>query len=101
MPERIYDDGYGKLLLKDEKGRLVVAEIGSVNYDTGLIKLNSFKPLAADDNVIGVTVLPSHDDIVTKNNQILSLSTLDVSITMIDDASVISGSTVNPDYTKY
>ena len=70
---RIYDDGYGKLLLKDEKGRLVVAEIGSVNYDTGLIKLNSFKPLAADDNVIGVTVLPSHDDIVTKNNQILSL----------------------------
>jgi hypothetical protein len=95
----IIDDGAKNLQLREvATNRLVNRQIGKINYDSGVLTINELNPKSASDNMIEITVIPKHNDIVTKTNQIISLAAADITIQMIDDSSQFSGTTRNPNY---
>ena len=86
------EDGVMRIIRLENAKKIVVnANIGSVNYITGLITLKAFKPTAIVGNNIEVTVDPEINDVVPKREQIIDISQSDVTINMVDVASVKSG----------
>jgi len=86
------EDGVMRIIRLENARKIVVnANIGSVNYITGLITLKAFKPTAIVGNNIEVTVDPEINDVVPKREQIIDISQSDVTINMVDVASVKSG----------
>ena len=85
-------DGVMRIIRLENAKKIVVnANIGSVNYVTGLITLKAFKPTAIVGNNIEVTVDPEINDVVPKREQIIDITQSDVTINMVDVASVKSG----------
>ena len=69
------DDGLGTLqIIKQSNGTLQVVEsnIGSVNYDDGIVSINSFKVSAFEGAAISVTAQPANRTIKSDKNIILS-----------------------------
>jgi hypothetical protein len=94
----IIDKGTGRLVLSEVgTGREVIRDIGSVDYDTGILTIR-LNPKSASDNIISITVVPKHRDVVTNTNQILSLASENITIQMVDDSSSGQGTTTNPNY---
>ena len=86
------EDGVIRIIRLENAKKIVVnANAGSVNYVTGLITLKAFKPTAIVGNNIEVTVDPEINDVVPKREQIIDITQSDVTINMVDVASVKSG----------
>lgn len=68
----------------------VVADIGTVDYDTGRITLNTFKPEAFMDGgtTLKLTAIPAEQDILSLRTQIITIREEDVSISLIDDNAI-------------
>lgn len=65
----------------------LVSNIGSVNYETGKITLNSFAPdsFADGGNTLKLTAFPKDFDILPLRTQVITILDTDVSVTLIDD----------------
>lgn len=80
----IEDDGSGKLRIVKEEGNFhyVIKEIGTVNYNTGEIKLINFAPDLYEGNYFKIYVTPKNKDIIGSRNEILSIEPDEVLVTV-------------------
>lgn len=78
------DDGAGKLRIVREEGNFhfVVREAGTVNYNTGEIKLINFTIDSFDGNYLKIYVSPENKDIIGSRNEILSIEPDEVLVTV-------------------
>lgn len=76
----IEDDGLGvmRIVTTRDTGRKVVREIGTVDYDTGVIKLNNFSMESYSGTFFKVYVAPRSKDITSTQNTILNIVDADV-----------------------
>jgi hypothetical protein len=65
----------------------VIANAGTVDYDAGLVEVNSFAPTAYSDIQMKVTVTPDRLDVIPVREQILLMSSNDATVTVIGEAS--------------
>ena len=82
------DDGMGNINLNiviGETEQTYVSKIGSINYEKGIIKINSVKINWYEGDTIDFIVLPQNNDIVPQRNQILSIDMMDLKIAVQDD----------------
>ena len=94
--------GYPKCFLEENNGIIriyrqsgtqnvgVLANAGTINYDTGTVVLNSFAPQAFADGgtTLKLTAVPRDLDILPLRNQIISIRPEDITISLIDDNSI-------------
>ena len=94
--------GQSNCFLDDNNGiirvfRTIVGEnvgvnpnVGTVNYNTGVITLNNFNPTAFADgtSTLKITAIPRDKDILPLRNQILRILSSDIDITLIDDKTI-------------
>ena len=59
--------------------------VGTINYETGLIGLVGFAPASITGSIFEITCIPASSDIIPKNNQILIIEPTDVTLKMITD----------------
>jgi len=80
----IEDDGRGKLRLMSVSGaeHNMVKEIGTINYNEGILTLNNFKPTNLLGNNIKIYAKPKSKDIFSKTNSILSIKEEDINISV-------------------
>jgi hypothetical protein len=66
----------------------VVANAGTLNYDTGKIILNAFAPTAFADggSTLKLTATPRDLDILPLRNQIITILDADIDVTVVDDS---------------
>lgn len=76
----IEDDGLGvmRIVTTKDAGRKVVREIGTVDYDSGVIKLNNFSMESYPGTFFKVFVSPRSKDITSAQNTILNIVDADV-----------------------
>ncbi len=80
------DDGYGIINLFTSVGGsqvLVASNIGTVDYDTGILSLNStFVPVGyVSNDYISITAKPSDQDVLARENTIITIDSFDDSVT--------------------
>jgi hypothetical protein len=94
--------GYSQCYLEDNGGLIriyrkvgttnvgVVANVGTIDYYTGTIILNDFKPTSfADGGVeLRVTAIPATSDILPLRGQIITIRDSDINLTLIDDNAI-------------
>lgn len=68
----------------------IIANAGTIDYDTGTITLNSFSPSEFTDGgtTLKLTAIPRDPDILPLRTQIISIREEDVAITLIDDNAI-------------
>lgn len=81
------DDGYGvinvyKTLLGER--RLIDTNLGTVNYETGKVLINSFAPEGADEKTLKITAIPRNQDIFAVRNQILQIIESGITVVATD-----------------
>ena len=76
----IEDDGLGimRIVTTRDAGRKVVREIGTVDYDSGVIKINNFSMESYTGTFFKVFVSPRSKDITSAQNTILNIVDADV-----------------------
>lgn len=94
----IADDGNGILNIYKVIGTtitIIAAEVGTVNYDTGLVTVNNFAPIsmADDETTMVMTCVPAKQNIYVVRNQILSIRSEDILLSIIDDATAYDTAT--------
>jgi hypothetical protein len=68
------DDGSGNVKIKKTSDQTTTATtIGSINYTSGFVQINSFQPDSFDGNAITIYVKPVERDISCKTNTILKI----------------------------
>jgi len=77
----IEDDGLGNLvIIKSTLGtHTQLTQIGSVNYETGVLRINNFLPQDQTPQ-LKITVTPREKDITAKNRSILRVLDADISV---------------------
>ncbi len=68
----------------------VIANAGTVNYETGKITLNSFAPQSFTDGgtTLKLTAIPSEMDILPLRTQIITIRDQDITVNLIDDNTI-------------
>ena len=91
------DDGNGKVRIYylDSAGNRVVSDsdAGTVNYTTGLVKLDAFLPTAYEGSSVSVFATPHDKDVVAIRNQILLIANAKTTI-VNDQTSQVNATTV-------
>jgi hypothetical protein len=81
------DDGEGNMRVyyfSDGSNVVYIATVGTVDYATGLVTLNSFQPSAFTGSALSIYATPNRNDVNAIRNQILLIA--NAQITMFDDA---------------
>ena len=65
---------------------IIIAEAGTVDYDTGTIVLTSFLPNSYVGSILDFTIQPAENDLVPVRNQLFEIANTNITITMQDDA---------------
>jgi len=65
---------------------LVIAEAGTVDYDTGTIVLTSFLPNSYIGSILDFTIQPAENDLIPVRNQLFEIANTNITITMQDDS---------------
>jgi len=62
---------------------LVASNIGTIDYDTGILSLNStFVPVGyVSNDYISITAKPSEQDVLARENTIITIDSFDDSVT--------------------
>lgn len=95
-------DGFQKCFLEENNGVIriyrqsgiqtlgVIANAGTINYETGNVILNSFSPQAFADGgtTLKLTAKPRELDILPLRNQIVSIRSEDTTVSLVDDNSI-------------
>jgi hypothetical protein len=78
----IKDDGQGNINIISYSGGQILSDVGTINYDTGLLQFSNLKL----DNYIGSGIklyaTPKNKDVSTINNVILNIVENDISLTV-------------------
>lgn len=77
------DDGQGALVVISQASGRVVAEVGAINYESGLLQFSNFNISGFSGNGIKIYAVPRNKDIATINNVILNIIEEDVSLTIV------------------
>lgn len=77
------DDGQGALIVVSQASGRVVAEVGAINYESGLLQFSNFNISGFSGNGIKIYAVPRNKDIATINNVILNIIEEDVSLTIV------------------
>jgi len=88
------DDGYGVVRIYKLDGAnkiVVIKNIGTIDYTTGLVTLRNFKAeyLADGATTLSLTVVPKKKDIFGRRNQILMIDSTGISVTAIPEKTAI------------
>lgn len=99
------DDGYGNIRIYKESGTIkiiVVKNIGSIDYATGLLSLRNFKPenLGAGETSLYVTAIPDKSDIFARRNQIIQIDELAIVATAIPEKTNIDRNASDASFTR-
>lgn len=95
-------NGYPKCFLEENNGIIriyrqsgtqnvgVVSNAGTLDYDSGLVVLNSFTPQAFADGgtTLKLTAYPRDLDILPLRNQIISIRNTDITVSLTDDNTI-------------
>ena len=79
----LQDDGLGTVNIVSVNTNQVLTNVGTVNYETGLIQISNFKITSFEGAGIKVYVVPRNKDIQTINNVILNIIEEDISLTIV------------------
>ena len=74
---------------------IIYSNIGTINYLTGKIVLESFSPVTYDGTTLDLTIIPTSSDVTPLREQIVLISESNINLTMNDVASVRSNSTTS------
>lgn len=99
------DDGYGNMrLYKMVNGQKITMKpkIGTVDYTTGFIVLQGFKPeyLADDRTDINVTVKPGSKDVYSRRNQIIQIDVNEVEVSAVPEKTKIYNSSTDSSFLR-
>jgi hypothetical protein len=94
----IADDGTGALHIFKVIGQTittVVADIGTVDYDSGTVIVNNFAPVAMADEgaTLVMTTVPANQNIYVVRNQIISIREEDILLSIIDETTAYETAT--------
>ena len=93
----VLEDLNGVMRVISNTGEILNANIGTVNYDNGTISLVGFNPTVSLGGIIGISVLPRYNDIVSGVTQLIVINDSDVSVQLVDDSSTQS-TLLDPQY---
>jgi len=79
----IKDDGNGVLAVHSVVSDLKITDIGTINYETGLVQVANFAVIAFENAGIKFYAVPRFKDITTLNNVILNIIEEDVVLTIV------------------
>lgn len=79
----LQDDGNGTVNIVSVMSQQVITNIGTVDYDTGLIQITNFKITGFEGDGIKIYVVPRNKDIQTINNVILNIIEEDLNLTIV------------------
>lgn len=79
----IRDNGQGILSVYSVTSDLKIADIGRINYETGLLQISNFAILSHENASIKFYVVPRYKDVSTLNNVILNIIDEDVVLTIV------------------
>ena len=86
-------DGVVRVVQTNVDGtKKLIKTSGTIDYDTGNMNLENFIPITINDGStsISVTVQPRVDDVIPSFNQIISIDSSDVTVTLVDDTLLTS-----------
>ena len=86
----------GAMQVISSTGAVLNSNIGTVNYDTGVVSLVGFIPDEATTS-IGIRGVPKNNDVIATASQILTINESDISIQLVDESSSYS-TTLDPSY---
>jgi len=80
----IEDNGAGVLRLVKitNNQHLIIREVGTVDYDTGRVQLINFNIDSFDGNYLKIYIVPAEKDISIKKNEILSIESDEIDLTV-------------------
>ena len=72
---------------ESHEGFIVKNKVGYINYDSGEIFLENFRPTSINDGseYIYISVKPRIDDVLPEGNTIVTIEPSDINVTEIDD----------------
>lgn len=76
--------------LQDGEKTIVRPNIGTINYGTGKVVLNSFNPISYEGTNISFTIIPVSNDVKTAREQIIVINESDVNLLMNDTSAIVS-----------
>lgn len=79
----LQDDGNGTINIVSVMSQQIITNIGTVDYDTGLIQITNFRVTSFEGNGIKINVVPRNKDIQTINNVILNIIEEDINLTIV------------------
>jgi hypothetical protein len=79
----LQDDGNGTVNIVSVMTQQVLTNIGTVDYETGLIQINNFRITGFEGDGIKIFVVPRNKDIQTINNVILNIIEEDINLTIV------------------
>ena len=80
--------------MQDGQKVIVNAIAGTIDYDSGRIQLNNFKPESFIGNSLDIKVIPLNSDLQAKNNQIILINERDVNLSLFDLSTTVETSEV-------
>ena len=96
-PNCKFDDDKGDVRIfrmQDGQKVIVNAIAGTIDYDSGRIQLNNFKPESFAGNSLDIKVIPLNSDLQAKNNQIILINERDVNLSLFDLSTTVETSEV-------
>jgi len=78
----LQDDGEGRLFIIAAASGQVVAEVGTVDYSTGTIRIVNFVVSAFEGNDVKVYVVPKSLDVASSQNAIINIIEEDVKLSV-------------------
>lgn len=76
------DDGNGVINIVSIRGESVIEQVGTVNYETGLVQISRLNISAFEGAAIKVKAVPLNRDVRVVNNIILNIVDDDISVTV-------------------
>lgn len=78
------DDGNGRLNIIRQRGtqKIKLLTVGTVDYETGAVKLSGFNPERYDGNALKIYAVPRDRDIYSPKNNLMSIETDEINITV-------------------
>ena len=84
------DDGNGKVRIyrfnQEKQKTIILSDTGTVDYDAGLITVDSFAPTAFTGIEMKVSAEPDRLDVIPVREQILIMNSQDATISLIGEA---------------
>ena len=80
--------------MQDGQKVIVDALAGTIDYNTGRIQLNNFKPESFVGQSLDIKVIPLNSDLKAKNNQIILINERDVNLSLFDLSTTVEDSEV-------